>query len=62
MVAVSAKRSTVDSLLTDTSVRRTPRVGPCLWLFPLFDSLEDGFLSLRRTLSVGPKGVRLGES
>ena len=24
---------------TDTSVKRTPRVGPCLCLFPLFDSL-----------------------
>ena len=30
---------TVDSLLTDTSVKRTPRVGPCLSLLPLFDSL-----------------------
>ena len=24
---------------TDTSVKRTPRVGPCLCLFHLFDSL-----------------------
>ena len=24
---------------TDASVKRTPRVGPCLSLFPLFDSL-----------------------
>ena len=24
---------------TDTSVKRTPRVGPCLSLLPLFDSL-----------------------
>ena len=32
-------QTTVDSLLTDTSVKRTPRVGPCLCLFPLFDSL-----------------------
>ena len=24
---------------TDTSVKRTPRVGPCPCLFPLFDSL-----------------------
>ena len=31
--------STVDSLFTDTSIRRTPRVGPCLSLLPLFDSL-----------------------
>ena len=38
----------VDSLLTDTSIRRTPRVGPCLSL-----------LSIRWTLSAGPKGVRL---
>ena len=31
--------STVYSLLTDTSIKRTPRVGPCLSLLPLFDSL-----------------------
>ena len=31
--------SAVDSLLTDTSIRRTVRVGPCLSLLPLFDSL-----------------------
>ena len=30
---------TVDSLLTDTSLKRTPRVGPYLSLLPLFDSL-----------------------
>ena len=30
---------TVDSLLTDTSVKRTLRVGPCLSLLPLFVSL-----------------------
>ena len=29
---------------THTSVKRTPRVGPCFCLFPLFDSLEDGHL------------------
>ena len=29
----------------DTSVKRTPRVGPCLCLFLLFDSLWDGHLS-----------------
>jgi len=28
---------TVDSLLTDTSVKRTLRVGPCLSLLPSFD-------------------------
>ena len=38
-------RNTVDSFLTDTSIRRTPSikrtptVGPCLSLLPLFDSL-----------------------
>ena len=32
-------KTTVDSLLTDTSVKRTLRVGPCLSLLPLFDSL-----------------------
>ena len=31
-------RYTVDSLLTDTSIKQTPRVGPSL-PFPLFDSL-----------------------
>ena len=31
--------STVDSLLTDTSLKRTLRVGPCLYLLPLFDYL-----------------------
>ena len=30
---------TDDSLLTDTSVKQTPRVGSCLCLFSLFDSL-----------------------
>ena len=44
------QRSTVDSLLTDASTRQTPvkwtpRVGPCLSLLLLFDSLEDGHLS-----------------
>ena len=29
---------------TDTSVKRTPRVGPCLSLLFLFDSLQDGHL------------------
>ena len=33
------QRSTVDSVLTDTSVKRTPKFGSCLCLFPLFDSL-----------------------
>ena len=30
---------------TDTSLKRTPTVGPCLSLLPLFDSLKDGHLS-----------------
>jgi len=30
---------TVDSLLMDTSLKRTRRVGPCLSLLPSFDSL-----------------------
>ena len=28
----------------DTSVKWTPRVGPCLSLLPLFDSLQNGHL------------------
>ena len=44
-------------------VKRTPRVGPCLSLSPLFDSLYNKTdISLRRTLSTGPRGVRLSES
>ena len=39
---IEAIGKTVDSLLTDTSTRRTPRVGPCLRLVPLFYSLQDG--------------------
>ena len=30
---------------TDTSVKRTPRVGPCLSLLPLFDSPQEGHVS-----------------
>ena len=45
----------------DTPVKRTPRVGPCLCLFPFF-SLYKTNISLRWTLSTGPKGVRLEES
>ena len=30
---------------TDTSLKRTPKVGPCLSLLLLFDSLQDGHLS-----------------
>ena len=39
---IEAIGKTVDSLLTDTPTRRTPRVGPCLRLVPLFYSLSDG--------------------
>ena len=39
----------------DTYVKQTPKVGPCLYLLPLFDSLK-------RTLCVGPKGLGLRES
>ena len=39
---------------TDTSVKRTPRVGPCLSLLQSFI-----WLFIRRTLIAGPKGVRL---
>ena len=54
---------TVDSLLTDTSVKRTPRVGPCLCCaYSLYLTLYKKDISLRRTLRAGPKGVRLGES
>ena len=52
---------TVDSLLTDTSVKRTLGVGPCLSLLPYL-TLYKTDTSLRRTLSAGPKGVRLRES
>ena len=48
--------------MTDTSVKRTPRVGPCLSLLPLFDSLYKMDTSLRRTLSAGAEGVGLTES
>ena len=57
---------TLDSLLTDTSIRRTFRFGPCLSLLPLFDSQIKTDTYLRRTLSsrlsAGPKGVLLRES
>ena len=38
---------TIDSILTDTLVKRTPRVGPFLSLLLLFDSLQDGHLHLK---------------
>ena len=52
---------TVDSLLADNTVKQTPRVGPCLSLLPLFDSLCKMDISQRRTLCAGPKGVRFKE-
>ena len=35
----TAVKCTVNSLLMDTSVKQRPRVGACLSLLPLFDSL-----------------------
>ena len=52
------KVNTVDSLLTDTSVKRTPRVGPCLF-YPLCFTLYKTENTLRRTLCAVPKGVHL---
>ena len=46
---------------TDTSIKRTPRVGPCISLLPLL-TLYKMDTSVRRTLSAGPKGVCLRES
>ena len=42
---------------TDTSLKRTPRVGPVL--YSLYLTLYKMDISLRRTLTAGPKGVRL---
>ena len=61
------KLYTVDSLLTDTSIRRTNMQNGHLELAPAFlSSLYLTFyktdISLRRTASAGPKGVRLRES
>lgn len=60
-------RFTVDSLLTDTSLRRTPLYNGHLELVPAFlYSLYLTFyktnISLRRTASAGPRRVRLGEN
>ena len=46
---------------TNTSVKPTPRVGPCLSL-PLFLTLDKTDISLRWTLTTGSKGVHLRES
>ena len=40
-------------------MRQTPRVGHCLPLLPIFDSVLKMDINLRRTLSTGPKAVRL---
>ena len=58
---------TVDSLLTNTSITRTPLQNGHLVLVPSFLSslyltLYKTDISLRRTASAGPKGVCLGES
>ena len=61
------KWATVDSLLTNTSIRRTPLYDGHLELVPaslysFYLTLYKTDTSLRRTLSAGPKGVRLRES
>ena len=55
---------TVDSLLKDFSIRRTPPKNGHLELVPaflhsLYLTLYKTSISLRRTLTAGPKGVRL---
>ena len=52
---------TVESLLTGTSVKRTPRVGVLPSLLPLYLRLYKTDISLRRTLYAGPKDVLLSE-
>ena len=57
------KRITVNSFLTDTSIRRTPRLNRHLEMvsaFPYIFWWSD--ISLKRTHSAGPKGVHLGEN
>ena len=49
---------TVDSLLTDTAVRWTPSVGPCLSLLPLFEFLYDADHYYKLTYI---KGVKKGK-
>ena len=56
--------NTVDPLLTDTSIRRTPLYNGHLELVPaflyfLYLTLDKMDISLRRTLTAGPKGVCL---
>ena len=45
---------------TDTSVKRPPRVGPCLSILPFLTLYKT--ITLRRTLITGSKGVRLNIS
>ena len=40
---------TVSTLLMDTFVKLTPRVGPCLYLLPLLDSVQDRHLGKMAT-------------
>ena len=47
---------------TDTSVKRTLRVGPCQSFYSFYLTLYKTDTSLRRTLSAGPEGVHLRES
>ena len=47
---------------TNTSVKQTLRVGPCLSLHPLFDPLYKTDISLRWTHTAGLQGVRLRKS
>ena len=58
------KRNTVYSLLTDTSVKRTLRVWslPFFTPYSLYLTLYKTDISLRRTHTAGPQGVRLRKS
>ena len=47
-------KCTVDSLLTDSSIRWTPRVGPCLSLLTLYLTLCKTDTSVKQTPRVGP--------
>ena len=51
-------KNTVNSLLLDTLVKQTPRVGPYFSLLPLFDSLRDRHQSYKAS----HKGVHLREN
>ena len=47
----------VNIIKKDTRVKQTPRVGPCLSLLPLSYWLYKTDITLRWTLTAGPKGV-----